>query len=108
MTNPPMNWGYPRTWEGFLHALTRGQYERANPTSDPLRFLEQLRGYFDGAIAEFNLVYLLIGLIPHRLPFLPSRGPPRTQVPLRALRRLRLSCARHVRRCAPQPGVCLH
>ena len=38
MTNPPMNWGYPRTWEGFLHALTRGQYERANPTSDPLRW----------------------------------------------------------------------
>ncbi len=64
MTNPPMNWGYPRTWEGFLHALTRGQYEGANPTSDALRFLEQLRGYFDGAIAEFNLVYLLIGLIP--------------------------------------------
>jgi tetratricopeptide (TPR) repeat protein/phage shock protein PspC (stress-responsive transcriptional regulator) len=64
MTNPPMNWGYPRTWEGFMHALTRGQYERANPTSDPLRFLEQLRGYFDGAIAEFNVVYLLIGLIP--------------------------------------------
>ena len=64
MTNPPMNWGYPRTWEGFMHALTRGQYERANPTSDPFRFLEQLHGYFDGAIAEFNLVYLLIGLIP--------------------------------------------
>ena len=64
MTNPPMNWGYPRTWEGFMHALTRGQYERANPTSDPLRFLEQLRGYFMGAIDEFNLVYLLIGLIP--------------------------------------------
>lgn len=64
MTNPPMNWGYPRTWEGFLHALTRGQYERANPTNDAFRFLEQLRGYFDGAIAEFNLVYLLIGLIP--------------------------------------------
>ncbi|MEN9732294.1 MAG: hypothetical protein RLZ45_289, partial [Verrucomicrobiota bacterium] len=22
MTNPPMNWGYPRTWEGFIHAFT--------------------------------------------------------------------------------------
>jgi tetratricopeptide (TPR) repeat protein len=64
MTNPPMNWGYPRTWEGFLHALTRGQYERANPTSDPLRFFDQLRMYFQGTVAEFNLVYLLIGLIP--------------------------------------------
>jgi hypothetical protein len=28
MTNPPMNWGYPRTWDGFIHAFTRGQYER--------------------------------------------------------------------------------
>ena len=26
--NPPMNWGYPRTWEGFKHAITRGQYEQ--------------------------------------------------------------------------------
>jgi tetratricopeptide (TPR) repeat protein len=26
--NPPMNWGYPRTEEGFWHALTRGQYEK--------------------------------------------------------------------------------
>ena len=22
MTNPPMNWGYPRTWDGFIHAFT--------------------------------------------------------------------------------------
>ena len=26
--NPPMNWGYPRTQEGFWHALSRGQYEK--------------------------------------------------------------------------------
>ncbi len=26
--NPPMNWGYPRTEEGFWHALSRGQYEK--------------------------------------------------------------------------------
>ncbi len=25
MTNPPMQWGYPRTVEGFFHALSRGQ-----------------------------------------------------------------------------------
>jgi tetratricopeptide (TPR) repeat protein/phage shock protein PspC (stress-responsive transcriptional regulator) len=64
MTNPPMNWGYARTWQGFLHALTRGQYERANPTADPLRFMDQLRMYADNAVAEFNIVYLLIALIP--------------------------------------------
>jgi len=27
-TNPPMNWGYAATKEGFLHAITRGQYEQ--------------------------------------------------------------------------------
>jgi tetratricopeptide (TPR) repeat protein/phage shock protein PspC (stress-responsive transcriptional regulator) len=63
-TNPPMNWGYPRTWEGFLHALTRGQYEKTNPTSDPWRFLDQMRMLLDGAVDEFSLVYLLIALIP--------------------------------------------
>ena len=32
MTNPPMEWGYPRTVEGFFHALERGQYEKSHPT----------------------------------------------------------------------------
>lgn len=30
LRNPPMNWGYPRTWEGFKHAIMRGQYEAIN------------------------------------------------------------------------------
>lgn len=64
MTNPPMNWGYPRTEEGFWHALTRGQYEQANPTSDPGRLFGQLWMYVEGATDEFGLVYLLIGVIP--------------------------------------------
>ncbi len=63
-TNPPMNWGYPRTWEGFVHALTRGQYEKTNPTSDPGRFLDQMWMLLYGAVDEFNLVYLAIALIP--------------------------------------------
>jgi tetratricopeptide (TPR) repeat protein len=29
--NPPMNWGYPRTTEGFMHAISRGQYEKISP-----------------------------------------------------------------------------
>ena len=32
MTDPPMQWGYPRTVEGFFHALSRGQYGNANPS----------------------------------------------------------------------------
>jgi len=64
MTTPPMQWGYPRTVEGFIHALTRGQYERGNPTSGLDRFFGQLQTYVDGSIEEMNMVYLFIGLIP--------------------------------------------
>jgi len=32
--NPPMNWGYPRTPEGFRHAIGRGQYERISPVDN--------------------------------------------------------------------------
>ena len=40
-----MEWGYPRTVEGFFHAFTRGQYEKTNPSDiihHPLIFLTQL------------------------------------------------------------------
>ncbi|MGN6554968.1 MAG: protein O-mannosyl-transferase family, partial [Verrucomicrobiota bacterium] len=33
MTNPPMQWGYPRTLDGFIHAITRGQSDKIHPTS---------------------------------------------------------------------------
>lgn len=64
MSNPPMNWGYPRTVEGFVHAFTRGQYDKTNPTSDVGRLMAQLGMYMQGAVEEFNFVYLLIGLVP--------------------------------------------
>ncbi len=64
MTNPPLNWGYPRTKEGFIHALTRGQYDKTNPTDSVFKFFGQAAMYFEGAIDEFSLVYLLVGLIP--------------------------------------------
>ncbi len=64
MTNPPMNWGYPRTVQGFRHALTRGQYEKANPQTKIDKFVKQLARYGQGAAEEFNLVYLLLGLAP--------------------------------------------
>jgi len=42
MTNPPMNWGYARTEEGFFHLITRGQYERWHPTDELGRFIGPL------------------------------------------------------------------
>lgn len=64
MTIPPMQWGYPRTIEGFKHALTRGQYEKGNPTSGLDRFFGQIQTYVEASIEEMNLVLLVIGLIP--------------------------------------------
>lgn len=75
MTNPPLNWGYPRTETGFWHALTRGQYERIHPmvgTGDNFielmssflaRYTQSLGILIDGDIEEFNPAYLLLGLV---------------------------------------------
>lgn len=65
--NPPMNWGYPRTWEGFKHAVTRGQYQKLDsawPWSNPLRFLEQEYMFLVQLEEQFTLPILLIALIP--------------------------------------------
>ncbi len=74
MSNPPMQWGYPRTLEGFIHAFTRGQYEKISPTrgvGDTLveqiasfitTYSKQLLMYLDGLDNEFNLVCVLIAI----------------------------------------------
>ena len=74
MSNPPMQWGYPRTVEGFIHAFTRGQYEKISPTKgvgDGIfeqttnfigTYTKQLLMYLDGLDNEFNLVCILIAI----------------------------------------------
>jgi tetratricopeptide (TPR) repeat protein len=71
MSNPPLNWGYPRTVAGFFHAFTRGQYERIHPTigqgglfDDLGRYFYQILNYIGGTLEEFNFVYVLISLVP--------------------------------------------
>jgi hypothetical protein len=70
MTNPPMQWGYPRTVEGFFHALSRGQYEKAHPTNlldgkEWPKFGWQLWGFLVHGIAEeFNWLLTCITVIP--------------------------------------------
>ncbi|HEX4120571.1 MAG TPA: DUF2723 domain-containing protein [Verrucomicrobiae bacterium] len=67
MTNPPMNWGYPRTVEGFWHVLSRGQYDKINPTDfihEPGRIADEILMYFSCAAGEFPLVCLLMALVP--------------------------------------------
>lgn len=64
MSNPPLNWGYPRIVSGFFHAFTRGQYEKIHPTTHLGNFFKQIWMYFQGAIDEFNLAYLLLAVVP--------------------------------------------
>jgi len=65
MRNPPMNWGYPRTWEGFNHALSRGQYERITP-ADMFsgHFIDQLGAYLTDLRGQFTLPVALLGFLP--------------------------------------------
>ena len=67
MTDPPMQWGYPRTVEGFFHALSRGQYEAAHPTDivhHPEVFIMQLGMLVTGLASSFSWVYLFVALVP--------------------------------------------
>ncbi|HKX61618.1 MAG TPA: DUF2723 domain-containing protein [Verrucomicrobiae bacterium] len=64
MSNPPMNWAYPRTVAGFFHALTRGQYESPHPVTSISQYAHQLWHLGASAADEFSLGYLVIGLLP--------------------------------------------
>jgi hypothetical protein len=67
MTNPPMQWCYPRTVDGFFHALSRGQYEQPSPVNliqEPARFAGQLGMLVSGVAESFTWIGLFIAVIP--------------------------------------------
>lgn len=63
--NPPINWGYPRTWEGFMHAITRGQYERVKLAAvfTP-QFLQQIGTYLMDLRSQFYWPIALLAAVP--------------------------------------------
>jgi len=63
--NPPINWGYPRTWQGFMHAITRGQYERVKLAHvfTP-RFLQQVGTYLMDLRSQFYGPIALLAAVP--------------------------------------------
>ncbi len=63
VTNPPLNWGYPRVWDGFVHAFTRGQYEKTSPGIS----FAQIFAYFQGLKEEFNWANLILAVVPFLL-----------------------------------------
>jgi len=70
LRNPPMNWGYPRTWEGFKHAIQRGQYEAIGIPSFKsfLEFLafmgKQMLNYFEDVRVQFTDLLIPFALVP--------------------------------------------
>ncbi|MDD4873057.1 MAG: DUF2723 domain-containing protein [Kiritimatiellae bacterium] len=63
-TNPPMNWGYAATKEGFLHAITRGQYEKmqtANFFSD--EFFIKIKVFTQALIGQYSLPLTFFALV---------------------------------------------
>ncbi len=73
--NPPMNWGYPRTWEGFLHAISRGQYEQLQPGNPfSLRFAQQVGIYLTDLRGQFTLPLALLGFLPFSAWSVTVRG----------------------------------
>ena len=70
LRNPPMNWGYPRTWEGFKHAIMRGQYEAIGIPSFTgvghfLTFMGgQMAHYFQDVLLQFTDILVLFAVVP--------------------------------------------
>ncbi len=63
-TNPPMNWGYPRTMEGFKHAVTRGQYQALTPATKPLEIFDQTVEFLNELEDQFPFPLPLLALVP--------------------------------------------
>ena len=65
LRNPPMNWGYPRTWDGFKHAIMRGQYEaigfQVPKWGVILNYFEDVRVQFTDVLIPFALVPFVAG-----------------------------------------------
>jgi hypothetical protein len=73
MTNPPVNWAYPRTVEGFFHTITRGQYERANPTLDAGRWVVQLWMLAKETGKDFGWLYFAFAVTPFGILYRTTR-----------------------------------
>ena len=61
LRNPPMNWGYPRTWEGFKHAIMRGQYEAIG---FQVPSWGQIANYFEDVRVQFTDVLIFFAVVP--------------------------------------------
>jgi hypothetical protein len=64
MSNPPLNWGYARTVEGFFHTINRGQYGCIHPADSLSHYFEQLWMYLMVTGKEFGWIYFPFAVLP--------------------------------------------
>jgi len=64
-TNPPMNWGFAATKQGFLHAITRGQYEQIRiswPTTE--KFWIQMGLFIQALLKQYGWILGVFAVVP--------------------------------------------
>ena len=59
MTNPPVNWGYPRTEEGFAHVLSRGQFDSFAPPTTISQLSARLLDYMRDLVFDIGPMYFV-------------------------------------------------
>lgn len=69
LTNPPVNWSYSRTAEGFAALIGRAQYSQIEPQYYPPILLSQLSNFGPRILAGFSWLFL----IPAAIPLLPMK-----------------------------------
>ncbi|MBV9464299.1 MAG: DUF2723 domain-containing protein, partial [Verrucomicrobiae bacterium] len=62
-TNPPMNWSYTSTMNGFLHSITRGQYDSLKEARSAQDFFLQIQYYYSNLLDNFSLPVAFLGVL---------------------------------------------
>jgi hypothetical protein len=63
-TNPPVNWAYSRTLNGFIHLISRGQFEHAHPANSLSVVAPELWRMLIQTGGEFGWLYVGFAVLP--------------------------------------------
>lgn len=62
-TNPPMNWGYTGTVTGFVHSVTRGQYDPIKEARRLDDLFKQIEFYYTNLVSNYTLPIGLLAVL---------------------------------------------
>ena len=63
-TNPPVNWAYSRTLDGFVHLISRGQFEHVQPANNLKVLAPELWRFMIQTGREFGWLYVPFAALP--------------------------------------------